>query len=169
MKTLHFYIKILIVINLSFTFFSCESLVKKQPNIIYILADDLGYGELGVYGQKKIETPNIDNLSKSGMIFTNHYTGAPVCAPARSVLMTGMHQGNNHIRANAEWSERGNVWSFQAMFDDPNLEGQRPLLDSIITIAQVLKDNGYKTGMVGKWGLGAPLTSSIPNKKGFCF
>tara|TARA_B100000768_G_scaffold61146_1_gene59234 strand:- start:1168 stop:2706 length:1539 start_codon:yes stop_codon:yes gene_type:complete len=169
MKRLHFYIKILIVINLSFTFFSCESPVKKQPNIIYILADDLGYGELGVYGQKKIETPNIDNLSKSGMIFTNHYTGAPVCAPARSVLMTGMHQGNNHIRANAEWSERGNVWSFQAMFDDPNLEGQRPLLDSIITIAQVLKDNGYKTGMVGKWGLGAPLTSSIPNKKGFDF
>ena len=83
--------------------------------------------------------------------------------------MTGMHQGNNHIRANAEWSERGNVWSFQAMFDDPNLEGQRPLLDSILTVAKVLKDNGYKTGMVGKWGLGAPNTNSIPNNKGFDF
>jgi arylsulfatase A-like enzyme len=164
-----FFFKSFFFIFLIITLYSCEDSKLKQPNIIYILADDLGYGELGVYGQKHIETPNIDNLSKTGMLFTNHYSGAPVCAPARSVLLTGMHQGNTHIRANGEWSERGDVWSFQAMFDDPNLEGQRPLLDSILTVANVLQDNGYKTGMVGKWGLGAPLTSSIPNKKGFDF
>ena len=150
--------------------YACDLNIEPQrPNIIYILADDLGYGEIGVFGQKLIETPNIDNLAKSGMIFTDHYSGAPVCAPARSVLLTGNHSGNTHIRANGEWSERGNVWSFKAMLEDPYLEGQRPLLDSITTVAQVLHDNGYKTGMVGKWGLGAPLTNSIPNKKGFDF
>ena len=150
--------------------YACDFSVETQrPNIIYILADDLGYGEVGAFGQKVIETPNIDNLAKSGMIFTNHYSGAPVCAPARSVLLTGKHSGNTHIRANGEWSERGNVWSFKAMFEDPSLEGQRPLLDSIVTVAQVLHENGYKTGMVGKWGLGAPMTNSIPNKKGFDF
>ena len=150
--------------------YACDFNIEPQrPNIIYILADDLGYGEIGVFGQKLIETPNIDNLAKSGMIFTDHYSGAPVCAPARSVLLTGNHSGNTHIRANGEWSERGNVWSFKAMLEDPYLEGQRPLLDSITTVAQVLHDNGYKTGMVGKWGLGAPLTNSIPNKKGFDF
>ena len=150
--------------------YACDLNIEPQrPNIIYILADDLGYGEIGVFGQKLIETPNIDNLAKSGMIFTDHYSGAPVCAPARSVLLTGNHSGNTHIRANGEWSERGNVWSFKAMLEDPYLEGQRPLLDTITTVAQVLHDNGYKTGMVGKWGLGAPLTNSIPNKKGFDF
>jgi len=149
--------------------YGCEDSKLKQPNIIYVLADDLGYGEIGVYGQKLIETPNIDKLANSGMLFTNHYSGAPVCAPARSVLMTGMHMGNTHIRANGEWSERGDVWSFKAMLDDPSLEGQRPLLDSIVTVANVLQENGYKTGMVGKWGLGAPMTNSIPNKKGFDF
>ena len=134
---------------LIFSFFGCENSKNEKPNIIYILADDLGYGEVGVYGQKFIETPNIDNLAKTGMLFTNHYSGAPVCAPARSVLMTGMHMGNTHIRANGEWSERGDVWSFQAMFDDPNLEGQRPLLDSIVTVAKVLNDNGYNLTVVG--------------------
>ena len=146
-KLLLIYIKCYFFLAILF-FFSCKktnSSEKSQPNIIYILADDLGYGELGVFGQKIIETPNIDKFANKRMLFTNHYSGAPVCAPARSVLMTGMHQGNNHIRANAEWSERGNVWSFQAMLDDPSLEGQRPLLDSIVTVANVLQENGYKT------------------------
>lgn len=168
-----YFIKKFQIIFLSFLLlvnYACDFSVETQrPNIIYILADDLGYGEVGAFGQKVIETPNIDNLAKSGMIFTNHYSGAPVCAPARSVLLTGKHSGNTHIRANGEWSERGNVWSFKAMFEDPSLEGQRPLLDSIVTVAQVLHENGYKTGMVGKWGLGAPMTNSIPNKKGFDF
>ena len=91
----------------------CNNHVNDKPNVIYILADDLGYGELGIYGQKIIETPNIDALAKKGLLFTDHYTGSPVCAPARSVLMTGQHSGHTHIRNNGEWSERGDVWSLE--------------------------------------------------------
>lgn len=151
---------------------SCNSpnpKLEESPNFIFILADDLGYGEIGIQGQKWIETPNIDQLAREGMILTDHYSGAPVCAPARAVLMTGLHAGNNPVRGNSEWIERGEVWSFKAMLENPNLEGQRPMPDSIVTIATVLKKQGYKTGMVGKWGLGAPNTNSIPNKKGFVF
>ena len=140
---------------------------NENPNIIYILADDLGYGEVGVYGQKIIETPNIDSLAEKGILFTDHYSGSPVCAPSRSVLMTGQHSGHTYIRDNGEWNERGNVWSFQSMLDNPELEGQRPLPDSTLTVANVLQKNGYRTGMVGKWGLGAPHTNSVPNNKGF--
>ena len=143
--------------------------VEDLPNFIFILADDLRYGELGVLGQQLIETPNLDALAKSGMILTDHYSGAPVCAPARAILMTGLHAGHNPVRGNSEWGERGDVWSFKSMFENSNLEGQRPMPDSIRTIANILKSNGYKTGMVGKWGLGAPNTTSIPNKKGFDF
>ena len=142
---------------------------KNKPNIIYILADDLGYGELGVYGQKIIETPHIDALANNGMLFTDHYSGSPVCAPSRSVFMTGQHTGHTPIRGNDEWKERGDTWNYQAMFDDPFLEGQRPIPDSTITIAEVLKSAGYSTGMVGKWGLGAPTTEGLPNKQGFDF
>lgn len=140
-----------------------------HPNIIYILADDLGYGELGVYGQEIIETPNIDALAAEGMRFTQHYTGAPVCAPARCILLTGQHAGHAYVRGNDEWGARGKVWDYEAMFEDPFLEGQRPLPDSIITIAEILKTKGYQTGMVGKWGLGAPTTEGVPNKQGFDF
>ena len=141
----------------------------ETPNFIFILADDLGYGEIGIQGQKWIETPNIDQLAREGIILTDHYSGAPVCAPARAVLMTGLHTGNNPVRGNSEWKERGDVWSFKSMYENPNLEGQRPMPDSIVTIASVFKSQGYKTGMIGKWGLGAPNTSSIPTKKGFDF
>ena len=140
-----------------------------KPNIIYILADDLGYGELGVYGQEIIETPHIDALANDGMLFTDHYSGSPVCAPSRSVFMTGQHTGHTPIRGNDEWKERGDTWNYQAMFDNPFLEGQRPIPDSTITIAEVLKSAGYSTGMVGKWGLGAPTTEGLPNKQGFDF
>ena len=143
--------------------------VENRPNIIYFLADDLGYGELGVFGQEIIETPHIDKLAKSGMIFSQHYSGSPVCAPSRSVLMTGQHSGHTHIRGNDEWKERGDVWNYEAVFKNPLLEGQRPLLDSIVTIAEILQSAGYKTGTVGKWGLGAPETDGIPNKQGFDF
>ena len=142
---------------------------KNKPNIIYILADDLGYGELSVYGQEIIETPHIDALANDGMLFTDHYSGSPVCAPSRSVFMTGQHTGHTPIRGNDEWKERGDTWNYQAMFDDPFLEGQRPIPDSTITIAEVLKSAGYSTGMVGKWGLGAPTTEGLPNKQGFDF
>ena len=160
-----------IIFFLSLVIFSCSKIEDRDtfPNIVFILADDLGYGEIGILGQDKIETPNIDVLAKSGMILTDHYTGSPVCAPSRSILLTGLHSGNNPIRGNDEWKERGDVWSFEAMFDNPELEGQRPLPDSIITVADILKLQGYKTGMFGKWGLGAPNTNSIPNNKGFDF
>ena len=162
--------KYLLYILISLSILSCSNNDKDNlPNIVFILADDLGYGEIGILGQKKIETPNIDKLAKSGMILTDHYTGSPVCAPSRSILLTGLHSGNNPIRGNDEWKERGDVWSFKAMFDNPELEGQRPLPDSIVTIADILRSKGYKTGMFGKWGLGAPNTNSIPNNKGFDF
>ena len=163
--------KIKVVFLILFISLSCSDKKQKNehPNIVYVLADDLGYGELGVFGQKIIETPNIDQLAKEGMILTNHYSGSPVCAPARAVLLTGLHSGKNPVRGNDEWKDRGDVWSFEAMFKNPELEGQRPMPDSTITVANYLKLNGYMTGMVGKWGLGAPNTNSIPNNKGFDF
>ena len=155
-------------------FLNCQAELKKEklrskPNIIYILADDLGYGDIGVYGQKKIETPNLDALASNGMIFTQHYTGAPVCAPARYMLLTGKHSGHSYIRGNYEWKERGNVWDYRAMIADSTLEGQFPIPTNSILFPQLLQKEGYTTGMVGKWGLGAPHTNSIPTKMGFDF
>lgn len=140
-----------------------------KPNIIYILADDLGYGELGAYGQEKIETPNIDALAKNGMLFTQHYTSAPVCAPARYMLLTGKHSGHAYIRGNDEWADRGDVRNYKAMIKDSTLEGQRPIPSNTVLLPQKLKQEGYATGIVGKWGLGAPQTESIPTKMGFEF
>ncbi len=142
---------------------------QEKPNIIYILADDLGYAELGSFGQELIKTPNLDALAASGMRFTQHYSGAPVCAPSRCILLTGQHAGHAYIRGNDEWAERGEVWNFAKAVEDPNLEGQRPIPDSIPTIGSVLQEVGYKTAVVGKWGLGAPLTDGIPNNRGFDF
>ena len=138
----------------------------KKPNIIYILADDLGYGELGVYRQQKIETPNIDALANAGIMFTQHYA-FPVCAPSRYLLMTGKNSGHAYIRDNDEWSERGDIWDHKAMEANPSLEGQLPIPGSTVTIAKVLKKAGYTTGIVGKWGLGGPMTAGIPNNQGF--
>jgi arylsulfatase len=164
----------------SFVFFflilclSCKNEIRetaedwvKAPNIIYILADDLGYGDLGVYGQKRIETPNLDKLAASGMLFTQHYASAPVCAPSRYMLLTGKHSGHAYIRGNDEWRERGEVWDYRAMAKDSTLEGQRPLPEDEVLLPQHLKTVGYRTGIFGKWGLGAPHTASIPNRMGF--
>ncbi len=126
-----------------------------KPNIVFILADDLGYGDVGCYGQDKILTPNIDSLAKQGMRFTQHYTGAPVCAPARCVLMTGQHLGHAEIRGNRD-SGNGRVFP-----------GQWPITDEIVTIAEVLRDAGYKNGAFGKWGLGPSNTTGSPMKQGF--
>ena len=156
----------MVILFLGMLLVSCAE-KQNRPNIVYVLADDLGYGELGVYGQELIETPHIDALAKTGMRFLQHYSGSPVCAPARSVLMTGQHSGHTHIRGNDEWTERGDTWSYAAMFENPFLEGQRPLPDSITTVAEILQNAGYITGMVGKWGLGAPTTEGVPNKQGF--
>lgn len=144
-------------------------LAKEKPNIIYILADDLGYTEIGPYGQKLIETPNLDLLARNGMRFTQHYCGSPVSAPSRCVLLTGQHSGHAYIRGNHEWGERGEVWNFQKAEEDPSLEGQYPIADSLMTLAEYLKTAGYRTGIVGKWGLGAPYSEGIPNKQGFDF
>lgn len=140
--------------------------VADRPNIVYILADDLGYGDLGVYGQQKIETPNIDALAKAGMLFTQHYA-FPVCAPSRYLLLTGKNSGHAYIRDNDEWAQRGDVWDYKAMEANPELEGQLPIPDSTVTLAKMLKKAGYETGTVGKWGLGAPMTAGVPNNQGF--
>ncbi len=142
---------------------------SRKPNIIYILADDMGYGQLGCYGQEKIETPNIDALAANGMIFSQHYSGAPLCSPSRCVLLTGKHLGHAQIRTNDEWTERGDVWDYVKTQESPELEGQYPLKAGTQTIASFLQKAGYKTGIVGKWGLGGPLTDGIPNKLGFDF
>ena len=137
------------------------------PNIIYILADDLGYGDLGAYGQQHIETPNLDRLAREGMLFTQHYAGAPVCAPSRYMLLTGKHSAHAYIRGNDEWGDRGPVWDYRAMARDSTLEGQRPLPAGEVLLPARLKAVGYRTGMFGKWGLGAPHTESIPTRMGF--
>jgi arylsulfatase A len=136
---------------------------EAKPNIIFFLADDLGYGELGCYGQRKISTPHIDSLAAEGIRFTQHYSGSPVCAPSRCTLLTGKDTGHSYIRDNDEMGERGDVWH------DLSLEGQRPLLPEAVTIGALLKDAGYMTGAVGKWGLGGPGTSGHPNNQGFDF
>lgn len=161
----------LLIIVVSY-FVSCQKQERakgKKPNIIYILADDLGSGELGVYGQEKIKTPNIDALAAEGMLFKQHYSGAPVCAPSRYMLLTGKHAGHARIRGNDEWDSRGPVWDYEKAINDPNLEGQRPILNSTVTLGEILQNAGYKTAIVGKWGLGGPLTDGIPNKNGFDF
>ncbi|HEX7904118.1 MAG TPA: arylsulfatase [Chitinophagaceae bacterium] len=124
---------------------------NKRPNFILILADDLGYGETGCYGQQKIETPHIDKLAAGGIKFTQFYAGTSVCAPSRASLLTGLHTGHTAIRGN-----KGT---------EP--EGQTPLPDSVTTIATLLQQHGYTTAAFGKWGLGYITTSGDPNKKGF--
>ena len=148
---------------------SPDAATEQKPNIIYIIADDMGYGELGCYGQEKIETPNIDALAATGMKFTQHYSGAPVSGPSRSVLMTGLHLGHTPVRGNDEVASRGNVWSHAAMLADSSLEGQTPIPEDTRTIAELMKDAGYQTGIIGKWGLGFPGSNSTPNKAGFDF
>jgi len=146
-----------------------QGYTQVKPNIIFILADDLGYTEAGPYGQQLIETPNLDRLARNGIRFTQHYAGSPVCAPSRCVLLTGQHSGHAYIRGNLEWDERGDVWDFAKMEADPHLEGQYPIADSIKTLAEYLQSAGYRTGLVGKWGLGAPYSEGSPNKQGFDF
>lgn len=132
-----------------------------RPNIIYILADDLGYGELGCFGQEKIRTPNIDRLAAEGMRFVQHYSGSTVCAPSRCCLLTGQHTGHAYIRGNDEMNARGDVWN------DPEIEGQRPLLAGTATLGGMLQKRGYTTAAVGKWGLGWTGSSGDPNEQGF--
>ena len=142
-------------------FVSCKEKVKEKEvvlatekvptNIIYILADDLGYGDISCYGQQKFKTPNIDALAASGIKFTQHYAGSTVCAPSRSTLMTGQHTGHTPIKGNKEVKP----------------EGQHPIADAVLTLAEILQDQGYTTGAFGKWGLGYPGSEGAPLKQGF--
>ncbi len=140
------------------TITSCSSEPKKdnekpelKPNIIYIMADDMGYNDIGAYGQELIQTPNLDRMASEGMMFTNHYAGTSVCAPSRSCLMTGQHNGHTYVRGNKE--------------ADPY--GQIPIPDEVVTVAELLKDEGYVNGQIGKWGLGVENTSGDPQNQGF--
>ena len=122
-----------------------EGLPQAPPNIIFIMADDLGYGDLGSYGQEQIQTPHLDQFASEGVRFTDFYAGATVCAPSRSVLMTGLHTGHTYIRGNSK-------------------DNLRP---EDVTVAEVLKDAGYATGLVGKWGLGHEGSDGLPTRQGF--
>ena len=128
-----------------------------RPNVVLILADDLGWGELGCYGQQKIRTPNLDRLASQGLRFTQCYSGAPVCAPCRNVLLTGRHLGHVTIRGNQPARDtNGKV-----------VEGQHPIPADALTIAEVFQQNGYVTGAFGKWGLGPVGSTGDPNAQGF--
>jgi arylsulfatase len=124
---------------------------SRPPNIIFILADDLGYGELGCYGQTRIKTPALDRMAREGMRFTDFYSGNAVCAPSRCVLLTGKHAGHAWIRDNREVLP----------------EGQAPIPSDAVTVAEALRERGYATAAVGKWGLGAPGSTGDPNRHGF--
>lgn len=128
-----------------------RSNAARKPNIIFILADDLGWGDLGSYGNTKIRTPYLDRMAKEGMRFTQFYSGSPVCAPSRCVLLTGKHGGHAFIRDNREWRP----------------EGQYPIPAGEVTLAELLKAQGYATGAFGKWGLGYPGSEGDPNRQGF--
>jgi len=120
--------------------------VIEKPNVIFILADDLGYGDLSCYGQKKFSTPNIDKLASEGIAFTKFYTGSSVCAPSRASLLTGKHTGHSNVRGNLP---------------------DQLLSDTGPTIAKIMKQSGYKTASIGKWGIGHPPPVDDPNRKGF--
>ena len=135
----------------------------REPNVIFILADDLGPGDLGCYGQKYIKTPNLDRMAAEGMRLTQHYTGNAVCAPSRCVLMTGLHPGHAFIRDN----RRADNAKGLPKMGKPEHEGQFPIPDAAITLAEVFKSMGHTTGGFGKWGLGGPGSTGEPLKQGF--
>lgn len=135
-----------------FTFIVSNILAQQKPNIILILADDLGYGDVGFNGGEKIKTPTLDQMAREGVVFTRHYAGAPVCGPSRFCLMTGFHTGNAAVRGNPAWTASG-------VPVDIRLED--------ITVAEELKRTGYKTGIIGKWGLAENLDAGMPLIQGF--
>lgn len=160
-KTSAYYFFLQVILMAAFVLYAmltiAQSPSKKLPNIIYIYADDLGYGELGSYGQQKIKTPYLDRMTREGMRFTQHYAGAPVCAPSRAILMTGKHAGHSYIRGNYELGG----------FEDSTEGGQMPLPEGTFTLPKMLKNAGYTTGMAGKWGLGVTGTTGSPLLHGF--
>lgn len=146
---------------------SCQADLKEKPNVVFLLFDDLGYGDLGCYGQTVIETPNIDALAEHGVRFTDMYSAAPLSAPSRCCLLTGQHMGHSQIRSNKEVLEPTTELGWNEVFLQPELEGQYPMNASTRTIGHMMQEAGYRTAMVGKWGLGYPTSESTPNKMGF--
>lgn len=134
----------------------------RRPNIVLISADDLGWGELGCYGQTWFDTPAVDRLAREGMRFLDFYSGAPVCAPARAMLLTGKHSGQSYIRDNGNPRERG-----KQRPDESYFPGQHPIPDAEVTLAEALRSVGYRTGGYGKWGLGFEGSSGDPLRQGF--
>jgi arylsulfatase A len=139
------------IVSLACLLFAFGPARGEKPNVVFVLADDLGYADLGCFGQTKIKTPVLDGLAKQGMRLTRHYSGNNVCAPSRCVLMTGFHPGHAEVRNNREAKP----------------EGQFPLSKDAVTLAKLLKGHGYATGAFGKWGLGGPDTDGRPLKQGF--
>ncbi len=131
--------------------FSSLASAADKPNLIYIMVDDLGYGDLGCYGQQRIKTPCLDQMAAEGMRFTDHYAGNTVCAPSRCSLMTGLHPGHGYVRGNKEIKPMG----------------QLPLPEGMVTVARLLQADGYRTALIGKWGLGGPDSVGHPNQQGF--
>jgi len=130
----------------------------EKPNIIFVMVDDMGYGDLGCYGQTAIKTPHLDRMAADGTRFTQCYTGSPVCAPCRCILMTGLHSGHCRRRGNRTTAHRE---------DRPARKGLLPLDDGDFTVAEMLREAGYTTGGFGKWGLGNPGTTGTPDRQGF--
>ena len=138
---------------------------KQQPNIIYIMCDDMGYGDLGCYGQPYIHTPNIDRMAAEGMRFTQAYAGSPVSAPSRSTFMTGQHTGHCEVRGNKEYWKKA-PWADYYGHQEPTIVGQHPYDPEHVVLPEIMKDNGYTTGMFGKWAGGYEGSSSTPDKRG---
>ncbi len=154
MKSQTKFLTLAVVVTFATSITSCgnnKKVVEKKPNVIFILADDLGYGDLGCYGQEKISTPNIDKMASMGVKFTQNYAGNTVSAPSRCALMTGLHSGHAEIRGNKELPK----------------EGQLGMSESTVTVAKMLQGADYVTGAFGKWGLGAPMGSGDPINQGF--
>ncbi|GAB4049751.1 arylsulfatase [Spirosoma litoris] len=141
----------LVISTLLALYSQAQTRSANRPNIVFILADDLGYGDIGINGQNLIKTPNIDRLAAEGMQFPQFYAGTSVCAPSRASLMTGLHTGHTYIRGNKEVKP----------------EGQQPIADSVTTVAELLQRAGYTTAAFGKWGLGPVGSEGDPNKQGF--
>ncbi|MGK6350356.1 arylsulfatase [Parapedobacter sp. DT-150] len=144
-------IRLLLIVCGILSVVAVSAQASKKPNIIFILADDLGYGDVGFNGQERIKTPNLDRLAREGMVFSQFYAGTTVCAPSRSSLISGQHTGHTFIRGNKGVEP----------------EGQYPIPDSLFTLAEALKAQGYTTGAFGKWGLGPVGSEGDPNKQGF--
>ncbi len=150
-NTRHTRLTLAILASITLWTWTANAVAADRPNIVFIMADDLGFAELGCYGQKKIRTPHIDRLAREGMKFTRNYAGNAVCAPSRCVLMTGKHPGHAWVRSNKEVRP----------------EGQVPIPATEVTMAELLKKDGYTTGAFGKWGLGPPGSEGGPLKQGF--